>query len=148
MHLQIKLKSFFLLLTAAILSNEIGWFDLDENNTGLLISTLAADATLVRSALADRLSIIVQNVALTVTAFVIAFILSWRLAAVVAASLPLLIGAFVAEVSNKNHQVIISIIFSACNYKFMFSYVFFFPSNFFLKALEEITTEPTLEQLL
>lgn len=133
MHLQIKLKSFFLLLTAAILSNEIGWFDLDENNTGLLISTLAADATLVRSALADRLSIIVQNVALTVTAFVIAFILSWRLAAVVAASLPLLIGAFVAEVSNRNHQVIISIIFSACNYKFMFSYVFF-SQQLFLKG--------------
>lgn len=93
-HLTARVR---LSMFSAILSNEIGWFDLDENNTGLLISTLAADATLVRSALADRLSIIVQNVALTVTAFVIAFILSWRLAAVVAASLPLLIGAFVAE---------------------------------------------------
>lgn len=65
-----------------------------------MTSTLAADATLVRSALADRMSIIVQNVALTVTAFVIAFILSWRIAAVVVASLPLLIGAFIAEVST------------------------------------------------
>ncbi|KDP36900.1 hypothetical protein JCGZ_08191 [Jatropha curcas] len=81
----------------AILSNEIGWFDLDENNTGSLTSTLAADATLVRSALADRLSTIVQNVALTATACVIAFTLSWRIAAVVVASFPLLIGASIAE---------------------------------------------------
>lgn len=85
-----------------MLQNEIGWFDLDENNTGSLTSTLATDATLVRSALADRLSTIVQNVALTVTAFVIAFTLSWRIAAVVIASLPLLIGASITEVSFKN----------------------------------------------
>ncbi|KAL5557849.1 hypothetical protein UlMin_034060 [Ulmus minor] len=86
-----------LLMFSAILSNEVGWFDLDENNTGLLTSTLAADATLVRSTLAARLSTIVQNTALTVTAFVIAFILSWRIAAVVIASLPLLIGASITE---------------------------------------------------
>ncbi|KAM3710870.1 hypothetical protein ACB098_01G065400 [Castanea mollissima] len=86
-----------LLMFSAILSNEVGWFDFDENNTGSLTSILAADATLVRSALADRLSTIVQNVALTVTAFVIAFMLSWRIAAVVVASLPLLIGASITE---------------------------------------------------
>ncbi|CAN6582465.1 unnamed protein product [Malus baccata var. baccata] len=71
-----------LLMFKAILSNEVGWFDLDENNTGALTSTLAANATLVRSALADRLSTIVQNLALAVTAFAIAFTLSWRIAAV------------------------------------------------------------------
>lgn len=76
---------------------------MDENSTGSLTSSLAADATLVRSALADRLSTIVQNVALTVTAFVIAFTLSWRIAAVVIASLPLLIGASITEVSFRNH---------------------------------------------
>lgn len=63
---------------------------------------LAADATLVRSALADRLSTVVQNVALTVTAFVIAFTLSWRLASVIIATFPLLIGASIAEVSLQN----------------------------------------------
>ncbi|KAL3514789.1 hypothetical protein ACH5RR_027506 [Cinchona calisaya] len=82
---------------SAILSNEIGWFDMDENSTGSLMSKLAADATLVRSALADRLSTIVQNVALALTAFVIAFTLSWRLAAVIIATFPLLIGASIAE---------------------------------------------------
>ncbi|XP_040970649.1 ABC transporter B family member 13 isoform X1 [Gossypium hirsutum] len=82
---------------SAILSNEVGWFDLDENNTGSLTAALAADATLVRSALADRLSTIVQNVALTMTAFVIAFALSWRIASVIIASFPLLIGASITE---------------------------------------------------
>ncbi|KAI4316955.1 hypothetical protein L6164_024877 [Bauhinia variegata] len=86
-----------LLMFSAILTNEIAWFDLDENNTGSLTAMLAADATLVRSALADRLSTIVQNVSLTVTAFVIAFTLSWKLTAVVVACLPLLVGASITE---------------------------------------------------
>ncbi|KAK3231861.1 hypothetical protein Dsin_003742 [Dipteronia sinensis] len=93
-HLTTRVR---LSMFSAILQNEIGWFDLDENNTGSLTSTLAADATLVRSTLADRLSTIVQNLSLTVTAFVIAFVLSWRIAAVVIASLPLLIGASITE---------------------------------------------------
>ncbi|CAH2034119.1 unnamed protein product [Thlaspi arvense] len=78
---------------SAALTNEIGWFDLDENSTGSLTSILAADATLVRSALADRLSTIVQNLSLTVTALALAFIYSWRVAAVVTACFPLLIAA-------------------------------------------------------
>ncbi|PRQ27245.1 putative xenobiotic-transporting ATPase [Rosa chinensis] len=67
------------------------------SNTSSLTSILATNATLVRSALADRLSTIVQIVSLAVTAFVIAFTLSWRIAAVVVATLPLLIGASIAE---------------------------------------------------
>ncbi|CAA3029270.1 ABC transporter B family member 13-like [Olea europaea subsp. europaea] len=82
---------------SAIISQEIGWFDKDENNTGSLASKLATDATLVRSAIADRLSTVVQNIALAATAFVIAFALSWRIASVVLATFPLLIGAFIAE---------------------------------------------------
>lgn len=81
-----------------MLRNEVGWFDKDENGIGLLMSKLAADATLVRSALADRLSTLVQNAALAVTAFVIAFALSWRIASVVIATFPLLIAASIAEV--------------------------------------------------
>ncbi|XP_076951580.1 ABC transporter B family member 13-like [Bidens hawaiensis] len=82
---------------SAILTNEVGWFDMDENSTGSLMSKLAADATLVRSALADRLSTIVQNISLTVTAFVISFILSWRIALVIVSTFPLLIGASITE---------------------------------------------------
>ncbi|XP_020261603.1 ABC transporter B family member 13-like [Asparagus officinalis] len=77
-----------LLMFSAILKNEVGWFDLDEHSSGSLASTLAADATLVKSTVADRMSSIIQNISLTVTAFVIAFLLSWRLAAVVIATFP------------------------------------------------------------
>ncbi|KAL1822889.1 hypothetical protein ACET3Z_009667 [Daucus carota] len=86
-----------LLMFTAILSNEVGWFDSDENSTGSLTSKLAANATLVRTSLADRLSTIVQNVALMATAFVIAFTLSWRISSVVIATFPLLVGASIAE---------------------------------------------------
>ncbi|ERN18247.1 ABC transporter B family member 13 isoform X1 [Amborella trichopoda] len=85
------------MMFSVILRNEVGWFDLDENNCGSLTSHLAADATLVRSALADRISTIVQNISLTVTAFTIAFMLTWRMAAVVIATFPLLIGASIGE---------------------------------------------------
>jgi len=56
----------------------------------------------VRSTVADRMSTITQNVSLTVTAFVIAFLLSWRMAAVVIATFPLLIAAKIAEVPAYN----------------------------------------------
>ncbi|GFP95243.1 ABC transporter b family member 14 [Phtheirospermum japonicum] len=79
------------------IEREIGWFDKDENSTGTLSAKLATDATLVRSAIADRISTLVQNIALAVTAFVIAFVLSWRIAVVVVATFPLLIGANIAE---------------------------------------------------
>ncbi|CAH8301085.1 unnamed protein product [Eruca vesicaria subsp. sativa] len=84
-------------LFSAVLSNEVGWFDMEENNTGSLTSILAADATLVRSALADRISTIVQNLSLTVTALAVAFFYSWRVAAVVTACFPLLIAASLTE---------------------------------------------------
>lgn len=86
-----------LLMFSAILSNEIGWFDKEENSTGSLTSRLATDATLVRSAIADRISTVIHNMALAVTAFVIAFILSWRIAAVVISTFPLLITANIAQ---------------------------------------------------
>jgi len=83
-----------------MLSNEAGWFDREENSVGCLTSKLAADATLVRTSLVDRLSTIVQNTALIVAAFVVAFKLSWRIAAVTVAMFPLLIGASIAEVKR------------------------------------------------
>ncbi|KAG0460760.1 hypothetical protein HPP92_021057 [Vanilla planifolia] len=82
---------------SAILKNEIAWFDQEEHSSGSLALSLAADATLVRSAVADRMSTIIQNISLTATAFIIAFVLSWRMAAVVLATFPLLICASIAE---------------------------------------------------
>ncbi|CAM6127718.1 unnamed protein product [Calypogeia fissa] len=81
----------------AILRFEVGWFDYDDNNSSLVASRLAADATLVRAAVGDRVSTIMQNGALTLTAFVIAFVLQWKVTLVILATFPLLIGAAIAE---------------------------------------------------
>ena len=92
------IKHSFSVAFVDILHNEVGWFDLDQNNSNLLASRLSTDATFVRAAVADRLSSITQNIALAVTAFVIAFIMEWRVTLVILATYPLLIGASVGEV--------------------------------------------------
>ncbi|KAG9442707.1 hypothetical protein H6P81_018561 [Aristolochia fimbriata] len=82
---------------SAILRNEIGWFDMDEHNSGSLASILAAAATVLRSSVADRMCTVTQNLSLIVTAFVFALVFNWRMASVVIATLPLLICSTMAE---------------------------------------------------
>jgi len=64
----------------AILRNEVSWFDREENNSSQVAARLAPDATNVRSAIGDRISMIVQNSALMLVACTIGFVLQWRLA--------------------------------------------------------------------
>lgn len=80
---------------SVILRNEVGWFD--KNSSSLLASRLSADGTLVRAAVADRLSTLLQNLALIITAFIIAFLLEWRIALVIIATYPALVGAHTSE---------------------------------------------------
>ncbi|CAN0842913.1 ABC transporter B family member 2 [Linum grandiflorum] len=82
---------------SAILHNEIGWFDDANNTSSMLTSRLATDATLLRTIVVDRSSILLQNVGLVVTSFVIAFILNWRITAVVLATYPLIISGHISE---------------------------------------------------
>ena len=89
----------------AILRQEVGWFDDDKNNSNLVSARLSTDATLVRAAVGDRMSTILQNLALVVTAFCIAFYLQWRVAAVILATFPLLIGAAVGEVYRPDKKL-------------------------------------------
>jgi ATP-binding cassette subfamily B (MDR/TAP) protein 1 len=55
---------------------------------------------MVRAAVGDRMSTILQNLALVITAFCIAFYLQWRVAAVILGTFPLLISAAVGEVCS------------------------------------------------
>ncbi|XP_024522226.1 ABC transporter B family member 19 [Selaginella moellendorffii] len=80
-----------------ILNNEISWFDEEDNRCGLVASRLASDATMVRVVIADRMSTIVQNLALMFVAFFIAYVLEWRVAVVITATFPLLLIALVGE---------------------------------------------------
>lgn len=82
---------------SAILSNEIGWFDEMDNSSSILASRLESDATLLRTIVVDRSTILIQNFGLVTASFVIAFILNWRITLVVVATYPLIISGHISE---------------------------------------------------
>ncbi|MFS7934678.1 putative ABC-type xenobiotic transporter [Helianthus anomalus] len=86
------------MMFSSILESEVGWFDKDENKSDNLLSRLANDATYVRAAFSDRLSILIQDFCAAFAAIVIGFSLEWRLALVASITIPFLIVFTVAQV--------------------------------------------------
>ncbi|KAH9295405.1 hypothetical protein KI387_038993 [Taxus chinensis] len=90
------------MMLAAILRNEVSWFDEEENNSSQIASRLAADATNVKSSIAERISVILQSTTSLLTSFIVAFIVEWRMALLILATFPLLVFAnFVQQLSLK-----------------------------------------------
>ncbi|CAO2046139.1 unnamed protein product [Urochloa humidicola] len=93
-----------------ILTFEIGWFDRDENSTGVLCSMLAKDANIVRALVGDRMALVIQAVSAVLIAWTMGLVIAWRLALVMIAVQPLIICSFYARnvllrnVSNKSMQ--------------------------------------------
>ncbi|KAL9157709.1 hypothetical protein ABFS82_08G021900 [Erythranthe guttata] len=85
------------MMLAAILRNEVGWFDEEENNSSLLANRLATDAADVKSAIAERISVILQNMTSLLTSFIVAFIVEWRVSLLILATFPLLVLANFAQ---------------------------------------------------
>ncbi|GAU42985.1 hypothetical protein TSUD_188580 [Trifolium subterraneum] len=85
------------IMISAILKNEIGWFDDTRNTSTMLSSRLETDATLLKTVVVDRSTILLQNVGLVVTSFIIAFFLNWRITLVVLATYPLIISGHIGE---------------------------------------------------
>ncbi|XP_060207621.1 ABC transporter B family member 2-like [Lycium barbarum] len=85
------------MMFSAMLRNEIGWFDEMHNSSSTLASRLESDATLLRTVVVDRSTILLQNVGLVFTSFIIAFILNWRLTLIVIAMYPLLVSGHISE---------------------------------------------------
>ncbi|XP_062146188.1 ABC transporter B family member 2-like [Alnus glutinosa] len=85
------------MMFSAILRNEIGWFDDTNNTSSMLSSRLESDATLLRTIVVDRSSILLQNVGFIITAFIIGFFLNWRITLVVIATYPLIISGHISE---------------------------------------------------
>ncbi|KAG0490076.1 hypothetical protein HPP92_006939 [Vanilla planifolia] len=81
----------------AVLHNEIAWFDQEANSSSRTAARLALDAHNVRSAIGDRISVIVQNMALLLVACTAGFILQWRLALVLIAVFPVVVAATVLQ---------------------------------------------------
>ncbi|VAI75203.1 unnamed protein product [Triticum turgidum subsp. durum] len=84
-------------MLTAVLRNEMAWFDMEANASAHIAARLALDAQNVRSAIGDRISIIVQNSALMLVACTAGFVLQWRLALVLLAVFPLVVGATVLQ---------------------------------------------------
>ncbi|XP_008794734.2 ABC transporter B family member 20-like [Phoenix dactylifera] len=85
------------MMFSAILRNEVGWFDEEENSADMLSMRLANDATFVRAAFSNRLSIFIQDTAAVVVALLIGMLLEWRVALVALATLPILIVSAIAQ---------------------------------------------------
>jgi ATP-binding cassette subfamily B (MDR/TAP) protein 1 len=76
----------------------MAWFDQEENESARISARLALDANNVRSAIGDRISVIVQNTALMLVACTAGFVLQWRLALVLIAVFPVVVAATVLQV--------------------------------------------------
>ncbi|KAL9673102.1 hypothetical protein QQ045_029355 [Rhodiola kirilowii] len=85
------------MMLAAILRNEVGWFDEEEQNSGLLTARLATDAADVKSAISERISVILQNMTSLLISFIVAFIVEWRVSLLILATFPLLVLANFAQ---------------------------------------------------
>lgn len=81
------------LLFRSILKQEPGWFDFDDNSTGVLVSRLAIDCVTFRSVLGDRFSVILMGLSSAVVGLGISFFLDWRLTLLAAALTPFTLGA-------------------------------------------------------
>jgi len=90
----------------AILRNEVGWFDEEEHNSSLVAARLATDAADVKSAIAERISVILQNMTSLLTSFIVAFIVEWRVSLLILATFPLLVLANFAQVNKISHPLL------------------------------------------
>ena len=75
----------------AMLRQEIGWFDLDENNLGALVTRLSSDAASLKGLTGPTLAAILTAVGALVTALVISFTAGWKLTLVVLCFTPLMV---------------------------------------------------------
>ncbi|GFH12387.1 ATP-binding cassette, subfamily B(MDR/TAP), member 1 [Haematococcus lacustris] len=58
----------------AMVHNEVGWFDREENSSGVLTTKLGSDASYVRGAVGDTLGLMLQNVLCLAFGYVIALV--------------------------------------------------------------------------
>lgn len=82
------------MLLKKLMTFEIGWFDQDENTSAAVSSRLSTEANMVRSLVGDRMSLLSQAVFGATFAYGLGLYLTWKLALVMMAAQPLLIGSF------------------------------------------------------
>ncbi|XP_074326257.1 putative multidrug resistance protein [Apium graveolens] len=73
---------------------EIRWFEKDENSSAAICARITTEASKVRSLVGDRMSLLVQAITNASVSYALALIATWRLAIVLIAMQPVLIGVF------------------------------------------------------
>ncbi|XP_030487605.2 ABC transporter B family member 19-like [Cannabis sativa] len=81
------------LLFRSILKQEPGWFDFEENSTGVLVSRLSIDCVSFRSALGDRFSVLLMGLSSAAVGLGVCFYLEWKLTLLAAVLTPFTLGA-------------------------------------------------------
>ncbi|CAI0380114.1 unnamed protein product [Linum tenue] len=84
-------------LLEKLMTFEIGWFDEDENSSAAVCSRLATEASMVRSLVGDRISLLVQAFFGSIFAYALALALSWKLALVLIAVQPVVVGGYYSK---------------------------------------------------
>ncbi|KAI9116915.1 hypothetical protein K1719_011914 [Acacia pycnantha] len=84
-------------LLAKVLTFEIGWFDHEDNTSAAICTRLANEANMVRSLVAERMSLLVQVFFTASLAFILGLVVSWRVAIVMIALQPLIITCFYSK---------------------------------------------------
>lgn len=87
-------KRIRLCMLEKILTFETAWFDEEKNSSGALCSRLSNEASMVKSLVADRLSLLVQTTSAVTIAMIIGIVVAWKLALVMIAVQPLTILCF------------------------------------------------------
>ncbi|GKV06704.1 hypothetical protein SLEP1_g18558 [Rubroshorea leprosula] len=77
-----------------ILTFEVAWFDDEKNSSGALCSRLSNEASMVKTLVADRLSLMVQTTSAVTIAMILGLAVAWKLALVMIAVQPLTILCF------------------------------------------------------
>ncbi|KAB2618458.1 ABC transporter B family member 8 [Pyrus ussuriensis x Pyrus communis] len=77
-----------------ILTFETAWFDEEQNSSGALCSRLSNEASMVKSLVADRVSLLVQTTSAVTIAMILGLVVAWKLALVMISVQPLAILCF------------------------------------------------------
>jgi len=81
----------------AMMSQEMGWFDMPANNTGALCARLSGDAAKIQGATGARVGNILQGIAGVVIASILGLYINWKLGLVCMVFFPMLVVAVIMQ---------------------------------------------------
>ncbi|KAI3779479.1 hypothetical protein L2E82_09200 [Cichorium intybus] len=81
-----------------VLTFEVGWFDREENTSAAVCARLATEASLIRSLVGERMSLLLQVFVNAFLSFLLALIITWRVSIVMIAVQPLVIASFYSKI--------------------------------------------------